>query len=348
MSGRRFAARLALAGFGALTARGALVGLRRAPHTDAWDRTNFRGRTVSLAGGPALVAAATASAAAGAGSAPLAAAALVAGSGAGVVGWYDDIVGVRPDHQAKGFRGHLNALRDRRMTSGLLKIVGVGVAGVGAAALVEAGSSERRGGLRSAVNIALGGGVIAGTANLVNLLDLRPGRALKAGTVAAAAMLPGPAGTIVAGPVGAAFAVLPDDLGEEVMLGDAGANAYGALIGLAVVTRSGPWRRAAVLAALATVTAASEKVSFTKVIAATPVLREFDELGRRAHDATDIGRPGATASDGATRDGATPDGLASDAAASEAAGLDAAGRDVTAPDARRDAVGPDVEQPASG
>jgi UDP-N-acetylmuramyl pentapeptide phosphotransferase/UDP-N-acetylglucosamine-1-phosphate transferase len=289
MSGRRIAARLALAGFGALAARGALAGLRRAPDAAAWERTNFRGRTVSLAGGPALAAAATATAAAGAGTGALAAAALIAGGGAGAVGWYDDLVGVRPDQKAKGFRGHLTALRDRRVTSGLVKIAGVGLAGLTAAGMVEAGSGGRRGGLRSAVNVALGGGVIAGTANLVNLLDLRPGRALKAGTVAAAALIPGPAGGIVAGPVGAAVAMLPADLAEDVMLGDAGANAYGALIGLAVVSRTGPWRRAAILAGLAALTAASEKVSFTKVIAATPVLREFDALGRLPYGSSAAG-----------------------------------------------------------
>ena len=76
--------------------------------------------------------------------------------------------------------------------------------------------------------------------------------------------------------------MLPADLGEEVMLGDAGANAYGALIGLAVAARTGPWRRAAILAGLGALTAASEKVSFTKVIEATPVLREIDALGRRS------------------------------------------------------------------
>jgi UDP-N-acetylmuramyl pentapeptide phosphotransferase/UDP-N-acetylglucosamine-1-phosphate transferase len=288
MNGRRIAARLALVGFGALAARGALAGLRRSPNADAWDRTNFRGRTVSLAGGPAVAAAAAASAAAGAGSGPLAAAALIAGGGAGAVGWYDDMVGGRPEHQAKGFRGHLAALRDGRLTSGVIKVVGVGTAGLAAAALAEGGSGERRGGVRSVVNIALGGGVIAGTANLVNLLDLRPGRALKAATVAATSIIGGPAGGIVAGPVGAAIAVLPEDLGEEVMLGDAGANAYGALIGLAVVTRTGPLRRAAILAGLAALTAASEKVSFTKVIEATPVLREIDALGRRS-DSRDAG-----------------------------------------------------------
>lgn len=276
MSGGRFVARAALV---ALGARGASEGLRVRRRAE-WERTNFRGRTVSLAGGPAFAASATATAALGAGSAPLAAAALVAGGGSGVVGWYDDIVGARPGQKAKGFRGHLAALRDGRITSGTVKIVGVGVAGLAAAALVESGS-PRRGGLRSIVNVALGGGVIAGTANLVNLLDLRPGRALKAGMLAATPMMTGSTGGLVAGPVGAAAAVLPSDLGEEIMLGDAGANALGALVGLAVTARTGPWRRAALLAGIAALTAASEKVSFTQVIEATPGLRELDALGRR-------------------------------------------------------------------
>jgi UDP-N-acetylmuramyl pentapeptide phosphotransferase/UDP-N-acetylglucosamine-1-phosphate transferase len=305
MSGRRRAARLALVGFGALAARGVLAGLRRASDAQDWDRTNFRGATVSLVGGPALAAAATVSAAAGSGSGSVAAAALIAGGGAGAVGWYDDVVGGRPEHQAKGFRGHLAALREGRVTSGLVKVAGVGLAGLGAAVLVEAGPGERRGGLRAAVNVALGGGVIAGTANLANLLDLRPGRALKVGTVAATAMIAGPAGGIVAGPAGAAIALLPADLGEEVMLGDAGANAYGALIGLAIATRTGPWRRAAILAGLAVLTAASEKVSFTKVIEATPVLREFDALGRRS-DARDTGGVAAAGRAGAGPDAEPP------------------------------------------
>ncbi|MCQ6349962.1 hypothetical protein NPL98_28810, partial [Bacillus cereus] len=76
----------------------------------------------------------------------------------------------------------------------------------------------------------------AGCANLANLLDLRPGRALKVvlppaallvlaageaerprrgGTLALAALLPG-------------LAALPADLRERGMLGDAGANVLGA------------------------------------------------------------------------------------------------------------------------
>ena len=139
-------------------------------------------------------------------------------------------------------------------------------------------------GVRRAVNVALGAGVIAGTANLVNLLDLRPGRALKAGAImprtAAVRSRKRRAGTC-SGRSGAAGALLPADLDEQIMLGDTGANAYGALIGLAVVARTGPARRAALLAGLAALTAASERVSFTKVIESTPGLRELDALGRR-------------------------------------------------------------------
>ena len=81
----------------------------------------------------------------------------------------------------------------------------------------------------------LGAGVIAGTANLLNLLDLRPGPGAQGRRAAAASRCsPARPGGLVAGPARRrAPALLPADLDEEIMLGDAGANAYGALIGLA-------------------------------------------------------------------------------------------------------------------
>ncbi len=81
-------------------------------------------------------------------------------------------------------------------------------------------------------------------------------------------------------PLGAALALLPEDLGERAMLGDAGANALGALLGATAAGLSRPVR-IAVLAGIAGLTAASEKVSFTKVIARTPALNWLDMLGRR-------------------------------------------------------------------
>jgi UDP-N-acetylmuramyl pentapeptide phosphotransferase/UDP-N-acetylglucosamine-1-phosphate transferase len=282
--------RLALVGLGALAAQAALRAAQTAPGAETLERTNFHGRTVSLAGGPALAAAATATAALGAGSAPAAAAALLAGGASGAVGLYDDIVGARPEQKAsKGFRGHLRALHEGRITSGLVKIAGVGAAAFGAAALLET-EAPPRGPIRRVASVVLGTGVIAGTANLLNLFDLRPGRALKVGGAMAAGHLLTSAGDphagLVAGPLGATAALLPADLDEEIMLGDTGANALGALLGVAAAARYGLAGRAALLVGIAGLTAASEKVSFTKVIEATPVLRELDAFGRRTdHDA---------------------------------------------------------------
>jgi UDP-N-acetylmuramyl pentapeptide phosphotransferase/UDP-N-acetylglucosamine-1-phosphate transferase len=276
-------------GIGALVARATLAWIRSDPRAAQLERTNFRGRTVTLAGGPALAAGATVAAAVGAPSAAVAAAALTAGATSGAVGFYDDLVGNRAEQKsAKGFAGHLGALRDGRVTSGMIKIVGVGAAGLAAAALlagdpgVRAHRSRRRGGaVRRTADVLLGAGVIAGTANLVNLLDLRPGRALKAGALIGTPLAVGRGAGVVAGTLGAGAALLPADLGEEIMLGDAGANALGALLGVALAARTGPAGRAALLAVLAGLTAASEKVSFTKVIQDTPWLRELDALGRR-------------------------------------------------------------------
>jgi len=250
------------------------------------ERTNYRGRSVSLAAGPALAAAASLSAGAGAaveGHGELAAAALVAGLGAGAVGFFDDVVGPR-SAPAKGFRGHLGALREGRVSSGLVKIVGIGVVGLVAGALLSSG--RPRGRFGRVVDVALGAGVIASTANVVNLLDLRPGRALKVGLIVGvplvASSAAAAAGAAAAGPVGAAAAVLVDDLDERVMIGDSGANALGALLGVALAVRTGLFGRTALLAGLGALIAASEKVSFTAVIDATPGLRELDRFGRRA------------------------------------------------------------------
>ncbi|MGZ4622831.1 MAG: hypothetical protein ACXVGD_12095 [Blastococcus sp.] len=260
-------ARLALAGATAVTAR---------PAGARWRRMNYAGRPVTLLGGPALAATATATAVLGAPAGSRAAAAVV-GVVSGVVGGYDDLAGARPEQaRDKGLAGHLAALRAGRVSSGAVK-----VAGIGAAAAVAALLTRRERGAGALVDGVLTTGLVAGTANLLNLLDLRPGRAAKAGAIALAAGLTGPAGGLAAGPLGATLAVLPADLGELVMLGDCGANAVGALVGLRLAQVPGRLPRTAVLAGIVGLTLASEKVSFTRVIEATPGLRELDRLGRR-------------------------------------------------------------------
>ncbi|GLW33252.1 hypothetical protein [Actinoplanes regularis] len=266
-------------GTGASVARAVLGWVSRDPKAAGLRRTNFHGRTVTLAGGPALAAGATIGAATGAANSRLAAAAVTAGAVSGAVGLYDDLVGNRPEQKAaKGFAGHLGALREGRVTSGLVKIGGVGAAGLAASALI---GSRRTGRFGRGVDVLLGAGVIAGTANLLNLLDLRPGRALKAGMILGAPLAVGRGAAMTAGTLGASAALLPADLNEEIMLGDSGANALGALLGVAFTARTGTAGRLAALAAIASLTAASEKVSFTRVIQDTPWLRYLDEIGRR-------------------------------------------------------------------
>ena len=237
----------------------ALLSARPPGGAARWQRTNHRGRTVSLLSGPSLAVAASA------GAGLPRAAAVVAGAGAGAVGVFDDAVGARSPG-AKGFQGHLAALRSGRVTSGVVKIVGIASAGVAASALLP--------GRRRPLDVLVDGAVVAGAANLLNLFDLRPGRALKVG-LAGALLLDQP------GPAGAATALLPADLRERSMLGDGGANALGAVLGLAFVHRH-PSRasRAAGLSALVALTAASERVSFSRVIDGSPPLRAVDRLGR--------------------------------------------------------------------
>jgi hypothetical protein len=144
--------------------------------------------------------------------------------------------------------------------------------------------------------VVINTGLVAGGANLLNLFDLRPGRAIKvaslagAGTLVSGAVTRSPrsvrgggaiAPVAVAAPLGAALALLPEDLGERAMLGDCGANALGAMLGTAAAASLPRPARIAALAGIVALTAASEKISFTKVIERTPPLRRLDMLGRR-------------------------------------------------------------------
>ena len=243
-------------------------------------RTNHAGNPVSLAEGP-VVAGGLLIAAAGVPGASARTAAIAAVGAAGALGAVDDFA---ERGASKGLRGHLGALRRGEVTTGALKVLGIPAASVAAAALLRTNARTPLGRLADAV---LAGGVIAGTANLLNLLDLRPGRALKAGLVLVAAQEALDGRTAHAGSralgggvLGVAAAALPDDLRGATMLGDAGANALGAAIGLrSALTASRP-RLVCELAALAALTLASERISFTRVIEQTPGLRELDALGR--------------------------------------------------------------------
>ncbi len=273
---------------------------QRPPGGDAtWSRTNHRGEPVTLLEGPAVAIGGMAGALAARGlTGRERAAMLVAGTAAAALGGYDDLAG---SGSSRGFRGHLGALRRGELTTGAVKLGGIGAAGLAASALLGLGGQgglSGQGGLGGqggpsghgrgsrmlgATDFMINAGLVAGGANLLNLFDLRPGRAIKvalgAGSVLAATSEHGR--TAVAAPLGSAAALLAEDLGERAMLGDAGANALGALLGTAAATALPRPARVLTLAAVVGLTAASEVVSFTKVIERTAPLRWLDMLGRR-------------------------------------------------------------------
>ena len=154
----------------------------------------------------------------------------------------------------RGFRAHLG----RGTTTGTLKLVGIPLFAL-------------------ARTRSLSGALLVGlSANTVNQLDTRPGRALKAFAV----------GAILAGApkkaVCVAVLLAPYDLREMAMLGDGGSNALGAVLGFSSVERLTGWRRWSAIGALSLLTVIGERRSLGALIESTPVLRDLDRAGRVA------------------------------------------------------------------
>ncbi len=204
---------------------------------------------------------------------------VTAALGFGLFGLVDDVAGVG---ESGGFRHHVRTLLNGRITTGMLKLVG----GAAVALLTSAALSLSDGGL---VGMLRDAAVVALAANGVNLFDRRAGRSLKMVLVGFVAMVLWSRSPSLTGPavgVGAGLALLPSELRERSMLGDTGANALGALLGLsALAAFPGPGSRWVLLVGLLALNVGSEFVSYSRVIEAVPPLRFLDRLGRSADDA---------------------------------------------------------------
>ncbi|MHB9126218.1 MAG: hypothetical protein ACYC4F_09760, partial [Armatimonadota bacterium] len=193
---------------------------------------------------------------------------LAAVAGFGLLGLIDDLYGTR---EAGGFGGHLGLLRRGRVSTGLVKAAGGGLLAL-ALGLYLAEFRAWPG--------VLNGMVIALSANLLNLLDLRPGRAASlfwAGLVAVSAGSAQTFWRLVPVAVPAVW-LTALDRSARVMMGDAGSNVLGAVLGLAVVERLSPGGRAAVFLALVAVHLFSERYSISRLIEGNRVLRTVDGL----------------------------------------------------------------------
>jgi hypothetical protein len=149
----------------------------------------------------------------------------------------------------RGFAAHLRV----GGTTGVLKLVAIPLVGL-------------------AATRKLSGALLVGlAANFLNQLDTRPGRALKAYLLGA---------FVARAPVARAVLLLPYDLRERTMLGDAGANALGAMLGLSSVSRLTGRGRWLAIGALAGLTLLGERRSLGAMIESTPGLSWLDRLGQ--------------------------------------------------------------------
>ncbi len=205
--------------------------------------------------------------------------------GACAFGLFDDWVG---DNSYKGFKGHLRAFVRGKLTTGGLKMLGIGFIAFFVSLSYYYTDAA------SLVTVVLSTCVIALTTNLMNLFDLRPTRAHKIYLillipalvcVACAPRIGLNTINVVAlallalGPI---IAVWRFDAREQAMLGDAGANAMGAFIGYLFATSLPFWGLLVATLVLFVVNLLSERISFTHIIESYPLLDRFDKWGRNS------------------------------------------------------------------
>jgi UDP-GlcNAc:undecaprenyl-phosphate/decaprenyl-phosphate GlcNAc-1-phosphate transferase len=172
----------------------------------------------------------------------------------------------------RGWRGHGAAVLRGGFSTGALKAVGA----LGLALYVAPGKDDG--------SYLLAAAVLVLATNLFNLLDLRPGRAVKVFVLLGAGLTLGAwdarplaALGLFAAPVLVAGAY---DVRERAMLGDTGSNLVGALAGLWLVLTLSTLGLAIATGVLLIVTAYGEIRSLSALIDRTPPLRFLDSIGR--------------------------------------------------------------------
>ena len=175
---------------------------------------------------------------------------------------------------ARGWRGHGAAALRGELTPGPLKAAGS--LGIALLSMSYLGLSDGRWLLAAAVLVM--------ATHVFNLLDLRPGRTLKAFALLGGALAIGSAELRPLWAIGlfAAPALVAGlyDLRERALLGDTGAGLMGALAGLWLVLTLSQTGQLVALALLAAIALYGELRSISALVERTPGLRELDSWGR--------------------------------------------------------------------
>ena len=202
-----------------------------------------------------------------AGDVPVAAPLLIAG--VAFLGLLDDVF----TGASRGWRGHAAATLRGDFSTGALKAVGT----LGLALFFAQG-------LADGADVLLVALVVTLTTNLFNLLDLRPGRAVKAFVLLGTGLIVGEWSLDLVGSLGLWIAPIlvagAYDLRERAMLGDSGSNVVGAVAGAWLALALDTTGLAVAAAVLIAVTAYGEFRSINALVERAPGLRHLDSLGR--------------------------------------------------------------------
>ncbi|MBC5996065.1 glycosyl transferase [Romboutsia ilealis] len=185
-------------------------------------------------------------------------------------GILDDIIGTR---EVSGLKGHFKSFFKGVLTTGGFKAIFGGFVGL----LISIAISE------SIPDIIINTLIIALSTNLMNLLDLRPGRAIKVYLVITVTIFITLTGYIKILPL----LILPNvlayfnyDLKAKAMMGDTGSNVLGISIGMLMVFGYSFNVRVSWLVFLVLIHILTEKYSLTKIIENNKILNFIDKLGR--------------------------------------------------------------------
>ncbi len=199
------------------------------------------------------------------------------------LGLMDDVWGNR---DTRGLKGHLSLLLQGRITTGSIKAV-FGLILAFCLTLVENSLSEADSNWLLLILSVL---ILALSANSFNLFDLRPGRACKYFylTLLVTLILGATSLTVVSyetafltGLAGIVLAYFPFDVRAKTMMGDAGSNALGLVLGLIIVWTCNLQVQIVYLIYLLLLHLMAEQVSLSEIIAKIPPLDFLDKLGRK-------------------------------------------------------------------
>jgi len=185
-------------------------------------------------------------------------------------GALDDLIGNR---NVSGLKGHFKSLFKGELTTGGFKALFGGFVGLVVSVCISS----------SIVDIIVNTLIIALSTNLMNLFDLRPGRAIKVYLVIIIPIYTTLTGYTKVFPL----LILPNvlayfniDLKARGMMGDTGSNVLGISIGVLMALGYGIKVRLAWLVFLILMHLITEKFSLTKIIEKNRVLKFIDNLGR--------------------------------------------------------------------